>query len=119
MARTAISAVALTKTGYNLTDSSDFETMSTGSGNGVEIPFNKNHIIVLKNGTGGTATFTFDVPGEDDYSDKGVTIPDATEEVADGKTHLILATAIFKQSDGDVYVDCDVAGEILVLDPAG
>ena len=119
MARTAITATTLTATGYNLTDSTDFETMSTGAGNGVEIPFNKNHIMILKNGTGGEATFTLDVPANTNYSNKGVTIPDATEAVADGDTHLYVMSAIFKQSDGDVYVDCDVAADILVLNPGG
>lgn len=114
MARTAITATTLTAGGYNLTDSSDFETLSTGSGNGVSFAFNRNDTLVLKNGTGGAASFTIKVPTPGTYSAR-VTVNDETVSVADGKTYLYKLTEIFKQSDGDVYVDCDVAGEVLVL----
>lgn len=117
MSRTAITADALTATGYNLTDSADYVTMTPGGGNGVEIAFNARYLLALKNDTVGSATFTFDVPVNTDYSAKGVTIPDATVVVGAGDTHLYVMSAIFKQTDGDVYVDCDVAGKILVLVP--
>lgn len=117
MATTAISADTLTATGYNLTDSSDFTTMTSGAGNGVEFSYNANDIIVLKNTTGSTAVYTFKVPNPSTYSDKGVTVPDATVSVANGKTWLYKLSAIFKQSDGDVIVECDQTADILVLRP--
>lgn len=117
MARIAIIAIDLTKTGYNLTDSTDFTTLSAGSGNGITVLFDPRDILVLKNDTGGPAVFTLLVPGEDKYSDKGITVPDETVTVAAGKTWIYQLTGIFKQSDGKVYVDCDVAGKLLVLSP--
>ena len=59
MARTGITAVAITDTGYNLTDSAGFTTMSTGAGNGVSFAQAGSDRIVLKNDTGGAAVFNF------------------------------------------------------------
>lgn len=115
MATTEITADALTATGYNLTDSADFTTLSTGAGNGVEFEFDPTDIIILKNGSGMEATYTFKVPGPATFSDKGVTVPDATVVVADGKTWAYKATKIFQQSDGNMIVECDEAAEILIL----
>lgn len=117
MATTAITAVTLTKTGYNLTDSAGFTTMSTGAGNGVEFAFDANDIIVLKNASGFAAAYTFKVPSSTNFSEKGVTVPDATVSVANGKTYIYPLSAIFKQADGDVIVECDQAADILVLSP--
>lgn len=117
MATTVITATTLTATGYNLTDSADFETMTTGAGNGVEFTFNANDFIVLKNTAGGAAVYTLTVPNPATYSDKGVTVPDATVTVADTKTWIYKLSSIFKQSDGDVIIECDVAADILVLRP--
>lgn len=117
MARTAIAPVDLTKTGYNLIDSTDFTTLSTGDSNGIMVQFDPSDILILKNDTGGPAVFTLKVPGENKYSDKGIAVPDQTVTVADGKTWIYQLTGVFKQSDGKVYVDCDVAGKLLVLSP--
>ena len=65
MARTAITPIDLTKTGYNLTDSTDLTTLSIGDGNGITVAFDPNDFLVLKNDTGGSAVFTLKVPGED------------------------------------------------------
>jgi hypothetical protein len=117
MARTAITATDLTKTGYNLTDSTGFTTLTAGSGNGITVTFDPDDILILKNDTGGSAVFTLKVPGESKYSDKGVTVPDQTVTVANGKTWIYQLTGIFKWGDGKIYIDCDVAGKLLVLSP--
>jgi len=117
MARALITPVALTKTGYNLSDSSDFTVMGTGAGNGVQFAFDSHDFIVLKNGTGGDAVYTFKILPETKYSDFGVTLPDDTITVATTKTWVRPLSVIFRQTDGKVYVDCDVAASILVLSP--
>lgn len=114
MARAAITADTLTAGGYNLTDSADFTTLSTGDGNGVSFAYNSNDLLVLKNDTGGGAVFTIKVPTPTDYSSR-VTVNDESVSVAAAKTYLYKLTPIFKQSDGDVYVDCDIAGKVVVL----
>lgn len=115
MSRTTITATVVPDTGYNLTDSADFATLSTGSGNGVQFTYNPANRLVLKNDTGGAAVFTIKVPTPGQYSGQGATIPDVTKSVATGKTVLYPLSAIFKQSDGRVYIECDVAGKVLVL----
>lgn len=115
MARAAITAVAMTKTGYNLTDSADFSVMGTGADNGVEFPLDTTDIIVLKNTTGGAAVYTFKIPAEAKYTDYGGAVADDTITVAAGKTWVRPLSTIFKQTTGKVHVDCDVAGSILVL----
>ena len=115
MTRVASTRTAVTATGYNLTDSTDFDELATGSGNGAEVPYRTGDILVLRNGTGSPATFTIDIPQPSDYSGKGVVIPDIEVAVADGKDYLYPVSSIMKQTDGDIYIDCDVAGEILAL----
>jgi len=114
MTRSAITAVTLTAGGYNLTDATGFTAMATGTANGVSFAYNSNDLVVMKNGTGTAATYTLKVPSPTDYSDR-VTIPDETVSVANGKTYLYKLSPIFKQSDGDVYIDCDQTASILVL----
>lgn len=115
MARVAIEAVSIPDTGYNLTDSADFEALATGAGNGVEIPYNPAARIVLKNTTGGTATFTIKIPTPAQYTAIGITLSDMTRAVAASKTWEIKPHAVMRQSDGNIYIDCDVAGSVLVL----
>lgn len=118
MARTAISVVPITAGGYNLTDSAGFSTLATGADNGVTFTFDPTDVLILKNDTGGAAVFTIKVPTPGDYS--GITtVADETVSVATAKTWVYQLTKVFKQDDGKVYVDCDVAGKVLVLSPAG
>jgi len=116
MARTTITAVSPTDTGYNLTDSASFATLSTGDGNGVSFTYDAGNVIVLRNSTGGAAAFTVKVPTPAQFSGLGITISDLTVNVAAGKDYLLKQQAAFKQSTGNVYVDCNVAGKVLVLD---
>lgn len=115
MARTAITAVAITDTGYNLTDSTSFATLGTGSDNGVSFAYDSNTLIFLKNDTGSSATYTVKVPTPGTYSGLGLTVPDMTVTVANGKTVILEPNSIFRQTDGSIYIDCSVAGKVLVL----
>ena len=113
MARTTITATAIPATGLNLTDAT-YATLGTGAGNGVAFPHDGNQRIILKNDTGGAATFTIKVPTPASYTDIGVTFPDMTVAVANGKTHEFKPAAVWRQSDGAIYIDCNVAGKVLV-----
>jgi hypothetical protein len=113
MARTAITATAIPATGLNLTDAT-YATLGTGAGNGVSIVYDGNTRIVLKNDTGGAATFTIKVPTPASYTDIGVTFPDMSVSVANGKTYEFKPAAVWRQSDGSIYIDCNVAGKALV-----
>jgi hypothetical protein len=114
MARATITAVAVPGEAYNLTDSAAFTTLSTGAGNGVEFTHNPAHLLLLKNTTGGAAAFTIKVPTPSTYS--GIaTIPDDTVAVAAGDTALVKLASVYKQTDGKVYVDCDIAGKALLI----
>lgn len=115
MARATIVSVSISDNGYNLTDSSGFATLGTGAGNGVSFAYDAHDVVVLKNDSGGAAVYTIKVPTPEAFSAKGLTIPDETVTVATGKTWLYPLSSIFKQSDDNVYIDCDVAGKVLVL----
>ena len=115
MTRAAIVAVAITDTGYNLTDSAAFAVLGTGAGNGVTFTYSAASIVVLKNTTAGAAVYTFKVPQPPPYAAKGVTVPDVPVTVAAGKSWFYRPSPIFQQTDEKVYVDCDVAGSILVM----
>lgn len=118
MTRSTITAVAIddiADDGYNLTDSSDFTAMSTGTGNGVQFVHDPNDIVILKNTTGGGAVFTLVVRATG-ITDVGGSVTDPTVAVAAGKTHVLPSIpSILHQADGKVYIDCDIAGSILVL----
>lgn len=115
MARTTITKKSVTVSGYNLTDVTP-TTMSTGAGNGVSFTYEGGLTAVLVNDSGGAAAYTVLIPETAQYSALGVTFTDDVVTVADGKTWLYPIPAIAKQSDGNVYIDCDVAGKIFVLD---
>lgn len=113
MARTTITATAIPATGLNITDAT-YATLGTGAGNGVSFAFDGNTRVVLKNDTGGAATFTVKVPTPTSYSDIGVTFPDMSVAVANGKTYEFKPASVWRQSDGNVYIDCNVAGKALI-----
>jgi len=117
MTRVAITPVTLTTTGYNLTDSAGFTVMATGANNGITVDFDLKSVIALKNTTGGAAVYTFKVVSPGQFSGKGSTVGDVTVTVAAAKSWLYQPSEIMRQSDGKVWVDCDVAGSILVLTP--
>ena len=113
---TATTVTAVSSNGYNLTDSADFTTLVAGAGNGVQFTHDGNDTLILKNDTGGAAVFTFKTPTPSSLSAVGGSVTEPTVTVADGKTHVMppLGT-VFKQSDGKVYIECDVAGKVLLL----
>jgi hypothetical protein len=119
MATTAITKITLphTNAGYNLTDSASFTTMATGSGNGVTFSYSASDIVVMKNTTGGTATYTLKIPTIGALSAFGATVTNPTNTVAAGKTELMRLDPVFQDSSGLVTIECDVAGSILVLTP--
>ncbi len=114
MARTPISRTAVADTGLNLTDAT-YATLATGAGNGVEVPYREADLLVLKNATGGAAVFTLKVKQPPQFSGQSITVPDKTVTVATGKTWVYPTATIFRQTDGDIYIDCDVAGAVLAL----
>lgn len=120
MAATTIPRISLPHdaVGYNLTDSADFNVLTTGAGNGVKVPFAADSIYVLKNDTGGNAVFTFKVAVPASLSGYGAAVTNPTKTVATGKTFLFrLNQSPFNDSTGYVTIECDVAGKVLVLAP--
>ncbi len=115
MSRTTITAVNVPDTGYNLTDSASFATLGVGASNGVAFAYDPGDLVVLKNDSGSSATYTFKVPTPVQFSSVGATLSDVTVVVATGKTFLYPLNGVFKQGDGNVYLDCSVAGKAMVL----
>ena len=120
MARVALTKTTPTAVSSNGTNVTDLSTtnMATGDDNGVTFAFDTNDVIVLDNDTAGAAVYTFKIRAITGVTDLGGSITDPTVTVAASKKHLIkvsqLGTAV-KQTDGDIYVDCDVAANIAVL----
>ena len=120
MAAATITKVAIphTSAGYNLTDSADFTTLVAGSGNGVQFTHESDLIIVLKNDTGGSATFTLKIPASSSLTTYGGSITSPTIVVANGKTYLLRLDTLFRDgSTGYVTIECNVGGKALVLAP--
>lgn len=121
MAATEITRTSVSRdeSGYNLTDSADFDTLTAGAGNGIKwAAVLGTDLVVLKNDTAGAGVFTLKMVQAPAYSGFSVTIPDVTVSVAAGKTVLMRLSDIFKDSDGYVTIECDIAGKVLVLNLA-
>lgn len=114
MARTNIAASPIpAATGVNLTDAT-YSTLGVGTDNGVTFDYDPGEQIVLR-APASSATFTFLVPTPLDFSNKSITIPNVTVVVAANKSVLYRPTAIMRQADGKVYLDCSVAGSVLLI----
>lgn len=114
MARAAITRTAFAATGFNITDAT-FTTMATGANNGVNAPSQQGDIIILRNDTAGPATYTIKTPQPSGYTSQGITASDVTVVVVAAKIWVYEPTTLQRQADGNIYVDCDVAGKILLL----
>jgi len=114
MARVPITRTTVPETGLNLTDAT-FATLATGVDNGVEVPYGEDDLIALKNDTGGAAVYTIKVAQPTKYSGQSLVIPDKSVSVATGKTLLYPTAAIYRQTNGNLFIDCDVAGKVLAL----
>lgn len=112
MARETIARTPIPVTGLDLTDVA-FETLATGAGNGVEFPFRGGDILVLTHSS--AAVFTIVTPQPAKYDDRGIEVDDMTVNVGQDEMHLIPLDIFMRQADGNVYVDCDVAADVLVL----
>lgn len=115
MTRSALAATTIAATGYNLSDSADFVVLSTGAANGKEITYDPAYRIVLKNPTGGNAIYTIKIPTPAQYTAIGITLSDMTVTVGTTDIWELKPHAAMCQSDGKIYIDCDVAGALLVL----
>lgn len=116
-ALTKTTPTAWSSNGTNITDAS-YTTMSTGDGNGVTFSHDITDVIILLNDSGGTATYTVIAEPVASVTAIGGTITDPDITVANNKTHVLKPIAGMSQTDGDIYIDCDVAGKIIVLDMA-
>lgn len=114
MARAAITRTPFPLTGFNITDAT-FTTMATGANNGVNAPLLAGDILLLRNDTAGAATYTIKTPQPSGYSAQGITASDVTVVVAAAKIWVYEPVNLQRQADTFIYVDCDVAGKILLL----
>lgn len=91
-----------------------FDTLVLGVDNGVEVRYQNNGFIVLRNDEVGAAVFTFITVQPPNYQSLGLTVPDMTYNVGIGGQLLVPFNAAFKQGSGEVFIDCDVAGKVAV-----
>jgi hypothetical protein len=90
-------------------------TLSAGSDNGHYFSFADAEGFFLENSTGGAAVFTVPLTEPADYAERGITFADKTFSVATGKHVFYPADSRFKDSSGNINIDCDVAGKIAVV----
>lgn len=118
MARVKISLIempSIDDEGYLINQSTEFTTLSTGEGNGVQFNFDIKSVIFLKNDTGGNASFSIVLRDNPEITAIGAFIQSPTVVVPDGSTVIYKPRTEYKQVNGLMYIDCDVAGKVLVL----
>lgn len=115
MTRVPITTVAIPNISENITDAT-YTTMATGADNGVSFSYNSRDVIILRNDTGGPATFTLIVNVSAELTAIGVTPANQTIVLATGKIALLKpGTAIIGPAPAQtIAIDCDVAAKILV-----
>lgn len=116
MSAVTILAQSLPFTGIVLEDTGAFTTLVAGGANGVQFEFDADYFLILRNTTGGDATFTLQLKTITDLSDYAITPTDPTVVVATGKTVLVKLSAALENTSQMVVVTCDVAAEALVMD---
>lgn len=110
MARTDLAVQEPTVAGLNPT----YSAFATGTNNGRKV--NPAAILHVKNGTAGVATLTVDTPGAPGglaIAQGSATVPATSERFFD------VSDDVYRQADGKVYVDCDVAVTAASLGSAG
>lgn len=80
---------------------------ATGSGNGFQFPYANAKLVILHNDTGVSATVTLVSNQPDEYSDRGITIPNDSVTIADGETFHWVPNTIFRDSNKNVQVEAD------------
>jgi len=114
MTATTITTTSLSVAGTNLTDAT-YDTVPSGAGNGINFVYDRTNILVLKNGTGGSLTFTLKLKTFNELTPYSVTPTDPTIVVAAGKIYLIKLDDVLQKSDGYAYVECSGTGSALLL----
>lgn len=100
--------------GVNLTDAT-YQVLIAGAGNGAQFTFLGTDIVILKNDSGGAATYTFKVIPSVAQAAAGATVTSPTVVVANNKSVALRLDDIFKNANGIITIECDVAGKLLVL----
>jgi hypothetical protein len=114
MATTAATVISISGD-YNLTDSADFETMTSGAGNGHTFSYRADRIVILKNDSGASRDYTVKMPTPGVYSAAGYTLADATVTVATGKSYVWRPAEVYA-SGGTITIECNGAGKLLILE---
>lgn len=100
MARTDLAVQNPDVSGLNAT----YSAFATGANNGRQV--NPKALLHVKNGTAGPATLTVvtpGAPGGNPIADKTVTVPATSDRFID------VSEDVYRQADGKVYIDSDVA----------
>lgn len=114
MAAVLISPTALDVDGVNLTDAA-YTALTAGAGNGVKFLYDENLEIFLKNATGLTATYTILVAQPASVTAAGLSVPNKTVSVADGKTYILPAMFLYKDDSGYITIECDQTASIALF----
>ena len=115
MAAVVVNSVAMSADGSSTLAGISYTTLVSGAGAGVFFTYDTTKFILLKNDSGGAAVFTVLLKDYEDLDDIGATPDDMTIAVADGSTHMLPMSAPFRNSSGQVTIECDVAGEVAVI----
>lgn len=87
-------------------------TLVPGAGSGVNFTYDDKLTIFLSNPTVGDATFTLKVAAIPTLTSLGLTTPDKTYVVATGETWIIPPLFAFRDANGLVTIECDVAAQV-------
>ena len=118
MARTNLSSGAIHKldrsVGTDITTLTG-DTIVIGPDNGLIVLYRPGNVLVFNNGTVNPATVTLKTANPNTAGAVGLIVADKTVSVPNGETLIYPVSAIFRQADNVVYVDCDEAIDVAVL----
>ena len=91
--------------GLELDDGSNYQTLTSGSGNGVYFEFNSAGYLILYNASSSLRTFTFLLEEPNEYEKLGFAFTNKTVSVAASEKHILPVDSRYKKADGNIYIE--------------
>ena len=89
--------------------------LTPGTDNGRFFSFNDAEALLIYNDTGGAASFTLPLTEGSDLSALNITYNDKAISLDNNDHKLCVVSSKYKDGDGYINIDCDVAGKFAVI----
>lgn len=114
MATQALTQKTLAKAGFISTTGANWQTMTSGAGNGSVVAAANADVLVLYNDTVSSVDYTIKAAQTSEFSGRSITVPDMTVTVAAAGFAVVPVSSVFN-SAGNITVEADGTAKIACL----